>query len=508
MTSENGPGDRVRHAETETGPGFSARYDRGWSEPGGGFNGEPTGGPEPDELDRRLVRLPLTDLGNGERFAARFGADVHFVSQWQKWLAWDETRWRLDHTAAVDRMAKATVRRMLAEARTIEEKSERRALLQWQTDSESQGRINCMLGRAKSEAGIPITFDRLDRDPWLLNVLGGTIDLRTGAIGPHRREDLITCLAPVAYDPTAQCPLWIKTLLRVFAGDQNMIRFIKQLFGISLTGDVGEQILPIFYGSGANSKSTILGAMLNLLGPDYGLKIPPGLLVERFGQQHPTELASLYGKRFVVDIESAEGARLNETLVKNLTGGDMITARRMREDFWSFDPTFKIVLSTNNKPAIKETTNAIWRRIKLVPFLVSIPLAEQDKKFPSKLRTELSGILNWCIAGCLDWQRNGLQVPPEVEVATEEYQREQDILGQFIAAECNVINDASVSSGSAELYTRYRRFTEGLGESPMSQNGFGKAMTDKGFVRYLSNGTRYRGIGLRTASTGDEHWNK
>ncbi len=312
---------------------------------------------------------------------------------------------------------------------------------------------------------------------------------------------------------SALCPLWRKTLGRIFEkrndnidaeclANEVLIGFIQRLFGMALTGDVSEQILPIFHGPGGNGKTTLLGVLLGMLGDDYGMAAPPGLLVIRHGEAHPTERAALHGKRLVVDMESAEDARLNEALVKQLTGGDRITARRMREDHWSFDPTHTLIMGTNHRPAIRETKNAIWRRVKLVPFDVEIPKDEQDPKLPLKLRKEYPGILAWCVRGCLDWQRNGLQVPPEVEAATDEYRKDQDSIGQFILDECKTVSKDDelwdkVKWKATPLYVAYTKWTENSGEKPVPQKAFGIALMERGFERKENHGYWYHGIALR-----------
>lgn len=356
-----------------------------------------------------------------------------------------------------------------------------------------------MLNRAASEPGIPVTPEQLDADPWLLNVQNGTVNLRTGTLQPHDRRDLITAMAPVEYDPHGKCPLWRSTLEKILPGD-DLRGFFQRLCGVALTGDCSEQILPILYGVGANGKSTVLNVLLEILGNDYGISAPPGLLILKRGEPHPTERAILHGKRLVVDVESAEGARLHETLVKQLTGSDKITARRMHEDFWSFAPTHKLMLCTNHKPEIRETKAAIWRRVKLVPFTVTIPESEQIKDLPQRLRAEYPAILAWCVHGCIKWQKTGLQEPEEVTSATREYRAEQDTLGEFLTTECvaNVALKDQLRSKAGVLYERYRKFTEGSGEPALSQKAFGSALMERGFERFTNNGTWYRGIGLRS----------
>jgi P4 family phage/plasmid primase-like protien len=448
-----------------------------------------------EDLDAKLAEFHRTDTGNGERMAARFGARIRYCHPWAKWLHFDGRRWKIDDDASVRRLAKQTVRDILGEAKSIEDATARKKHAAWAFESESNSRLNAMLHAAAAELGIPILPAGMDRDPWALNVLNGTIDLRTGELRPHRREDELTALAPVQFNPEAKCSTWITFLDRIFDRNAELIQFVKRLAGIALTGDVSEQILPICYGSGANGKTTLLTALLEILGEDYAMMAPPGLLMMRRGEAHPTERAALHRKRLVVDMESAEGARLNEAWVKQLTGSDKITARRMREDFWSFDPTHKIIMGTNHRPEIRETKNAIWRRVKLVSFDVVIPEPEQRADLPKRLRREYPGILAWAVRGCLDWQRDGLKPPQAVVDATAEYRAEQDQLAGFLADDC--IQNATVRSRCKQLYEGYRMRLQQLGVEPMSLTAFGLAMKERGFEKKESGGMWYLGIALR-----------
>ena len=294
-----------------------------------------------------------SDLGNAQRFAAMHGNSARFCYPWGKWLAYDGRRWRVDESGEVERLAKSTIKAMYSEALTLPD-DQRAALTKHALETERRAaRIAAMIDLARSELGIAVQPEQLDCDPWLLNVQNGTIDLRSGKLRPHDRADLATKIAPVSYDPEATCERWEMFLHSIFAGKASLIDYVKRLLGYSLTGDVREQILGIFWGSGSNGKSTLLNLfMSDLLGPDYALKAPHELLMVK-GDEHPTERADLYGKRLVAAIETDDGKRLAESLVKELTGGDAIRARRMRENFWEFRPTHKLVLCTNHKPSIR-----------------------------------------------------------------------------------------------------------------------------------------------------------
>jgi putative DNA primase/helicase len=236
-----------------------------------------------------------------------------------------------------------------------------------------------------------------------------------------------------------------------------------------------------------------VNTLLAMLGPDYATKAPPSLLMVKRTETHPTELTMLFRKRLVVAVESNEGARFNEALVKELTGGDRITARRMREDFWSFFPTHKVMLCTNHEPTIRGTDHAIWRRIRKVPFTVTIPDAEQDRELPAKLLEELPGILAWVVSGCLAWQSTSLEPPAEITSATKAYRDGQDVLGAFLEDECQEGSEVKAS----DLYARYKGWAERTGESAVNQRRFGQAMNERGYKRKENHGKWYVGLKLR-----------
>jgi putative DNA primase/helicase len=246
-----------------------------------------------------------------------------------------------------------------------------------------------------------------------------------------------------------------------------------------LTGLTTEHVLPVAWGSGANGKSTWINALFDVLGGDYSGKAHRDLLLAVKGDRHPTALAWLHGKRFVACIETSEGARLDEALVKEMTGGDTITARKMREDFWTFTPTHKIALVTNHKPTVRGTDHAIWRRLRLIPFTVTFHDDKQDKRLGEKLRAELPGILAWMVQGCLAWQKDGLGDPPEVATATAEYRSGEDRLGAFLVDRCQLNPELRVKT--SDLYAAFREWSKTNGEQETSAKGFGNAMAERGF---------------------------
>jgi P4 family phage/plasmid primase-like protien len=443
------------------------------------------------------VRRPLTEMGNAERLVDQHGERIRYCFPWSQWLSHDGKRWERDQRGNVRRWAKQTHRRIYSEAATVENDDQRQAIAKWAARCESSASVAATLKLAEAEEGIPILPEQMDANPYLFNVENGTVDLRTGQLRPHNRQDYITKLARVFFDPDAACPTFLAFLERILP-DPDVRAFAQRMAGYAMTGDVSEQCLIFAHGSGANGKSTLLTVLQAMMG-DYARQAAPELLVSRGGDRHPTELADLFGARLVTSVEVDDGKRLAEALVKQMTGGDKMKARFMRADFFEWTPTHKLFLAANHRPEIRGTDYAIWRRIHLVPFTVTIPPSERDGKLPSKLLAELPGILNWAIAGCLDWQRNGLGVPQAVREATEEYRAEQDLLADFIT-DCCVI-DAQAYAVSSDLYKIYTAWTEEGGTKPLSKQAFGRRLTERGYsaAKQWLGGQQtrvWRGIGI------------
>jgi putative DNA primase/helicase len=440
-------------------------------------------------------RVPLTDLGNARRLVAAHGNDIRFCHHWGDWLSWDGTRWRLDESGEIVRRAKSVVDAMWAEVPATAE-VERTALAKHVITSSRSDRISAMVKLAQSEPGVPVSPNDLDQNLWLLNCPNGTVDLQTGELGPHRREDLLTKCTAARFNLDAQSHVWDRFLESVFDGKDDLIQFVQRFFGYALCGAVLEHVLAVFHGRGANGKSTLLEAYMHALGPDYSTKGAPDLLLVKHGDVHPTERADLFGKRFIAAVESEDGRRLNESLVKELTGGDTVKARRMREDFWSFRPTLKIALCTNHRPTVRGTDHGIWRRIRLVPFNQVFGADRQDLRMPDKLRAEAEGILAWAVRGCVEWQREGLGTAEAVTNATERYKTEQDVIGGFFTDRC--VFEPTATVRARDLRNAYETWAADAGQSVLNPNRFAREITNRGAERFTNNGACYRGIGLLT----------
>ena len=477
------------YGELEAIFGWKVHITFGGREPGGEVVNFPSNG---HGSPRGPARFNPTDLGNAARLVAHHGGDLRYCYPWSKWLIWDTRRLVADDTGAVNRRAKQTVKAIYQEAAAAPDEEQRKALAKHAMRSEAENRIQAMISLAKSE--VPIMPADLDANPWLLNCANGTVDLRTGEMREHSREDRLTKLVPVAYDPKASAPTWASTLERVLPSEA-VRAFFKRLCGYAISGDVSEHVLPVLYGTGANGKSTIVNALLEAVG-EYGMQAAPDLLIAKRGG-HPTEVADLFGMRLVASVETEDGRRFAESLVKQLTGGDKVRARRMRQDFWEFEPTHTVFLATNHKPEVRGTDTAIWRRIRLIPFTETIPPEQQDKKLPSKLRAELPGILAWCVEGCLEWQREGLQAPDEVRKATGEYRSEMDVIGAFLRDECEIGRDYKASF--MDVYNRYEEWCEEGGEKPETRRKFNARLKERGkFIdRRSGPGGSYEWHGLR-----------
>jgi putative DNA primase/helicase len=432
-----------------------------------------------------------TDVGNAKRLVKQHGAALRYCYPYSNWLSWDGKRWQLDVTGEAERRAKDTIARVRIEAALLEDKANRTALWNHARNSESDSRLRAMLSQARSEVGIAIKPDDLDSNPLLLNVNNGTLNLQNGELRPHRQADLITKLAPVDYDPHADCPMWESFLATIMGSKPGLTNFLRRAIGYSLTGDTSERAMFILYGSGANGKSTALETIRAVVG-DYAARTPAETLLARRDNAIPNDVAKLKGARFVSASETDEGRRLAEAQIKDLTGGDTISARFMRAEWFDFKPECKLWLSTNHRPVVRGTDKAIWDRLKLIPFDVRIPEEQQDCKLLSKLKTELPGILAWAVCGCLEWQAEGLGVPEEVRNATGNYQSEMDVLANFIADACVLTPDAR--AGATSLFQAYKRWCDDNGERCGSQRVFSASLTERGFFK------------RRSGKTGTEEW--
>lgn len=433
----------------------------------------------------------FSDTANARRILHHMGSYLLFVPG-LGWHVWDGARWRLDtlearrHAGRLGQLVMAEAGAIVAKAAKLadRDKAERERelaekLLKFAGQAENVAKIDAAMKAA--EPWLRCDPEKLDADPWALGCANGIIDLRTGQLHAPDPLQLITKTTNVAFHPAATCPTWYAFLERIFRSRPELPDFLQQLAGLWLTGLTDPPFLAVLYGVGANGKSTMVNAISHAMG-DYASAAPPGLLMTKYGQTHPTELASLQGLRFVVAAESREGGRLDEERIKALTGSDSITARRMREDFYTFRPTHKLALMTNHKPVVRGMDEGIWRRLLLIPFDEVIPEAERDTSLTEKLRAEAPGILRWMVEGAamLNATRGFFELPDAVKSATHEYRTESDVIGEFLSDTCDEVPNAVIPS--ATLYALYTSWCEENGERALTKTSFGLRLKDRGFV--------------------------
>lgn len=431
-----------------------------------------------------------TELGNSYRFVDVYGENIRYNHTTGKWHIWDGIKWAIDDTLKVESLAKNLVNNIFAEAQQKDNEMKLH-LIKHAVRTQSNKNLKNTLNLVKSEQKIGILKVDLDQDPYLFNTLNGTINLKTGEVRKHRRSDLISKVAPVYYDPEAKATLWGNFLRRIFRikdgeTDFEMINFLQQASGLSLTGDIRYHYLFFAYGEGSNGKSTFFETIASLLG-DYYHKAPVDLIMLNKSNTIPTDIADLAGKRCVVTSEVEDYHRLAEAKIKDLTGGDTLTGRHMRQDFFTFKPTHKLWAYGNHKPRIKNTDYGIWRRILLIPFTEVIQGNEEDKNLKEKLKLELPGILNWCTEGSLSVQENGLIIPKRVREASDNYRMEMDKVQQFIIDCCGVSPRAFTAL--KDMYAAYLEWASKQPDvCPLGRNTFNEELVKKGFQRKTGNG--------------------
>jgi P4 family phage/plasmid primase-like protien len=444
----------------------------------------------------QLADYPLTDAGNAERFVAEHSADLRFVPEWGQFIRWDGARWARTNDNPTDRGI-LTARRLLRAAEACGDSEKRAKLARHAIAMERAGALQAMLSIARTLPGMRISASDLDSDNFLFNCANGTVDLRTGALRTHRRDDFITKMTRVEYDPNAVAPQWERFLERILPSI-GLRSYLQRGLGYSLTGDVREQALFFCHGAGANGKSTFL-TLVQSIGGDYAAQGAPDLLMAKRGERHPAEIADLQGKRLVVCQEVESGQHFAETLIKQLTGGDPIKARLMRENWYQFNPTHKLIIAANHRPRARGGDYAFFRRMKLVLFSETIPPEERDPRLREKLEAEAPGILAWLVRGCLDWKQNGLGDPPEVVAATAEYRSEQDHLGHWIDARCERADGER--SFTRDLYRDYKMWCIENGDHAWEQRSFSEGIEEHGFKRFRTKAAKGF-IGLRLKSAG------
>ncbi len=439
-----------------------------------------------------------SDLGNARRLVRLHGEDLRYVRSQRHWYVWDARRWREDATDEAVRKAKDVVDALHIEAANTSDGNLKKELARWAMQSDSAFHIRAMVELASSERAVVLRQDQLDAGPFLLNTLNGTLDVRSGELRPHRREDYFTKLATVRFDPKAEAPRFVAFLHEILRGDVDVIGYLQCVIGYALTADVREQCFFLLYGTGANGKTTLLELLRHLFG-DYARQSNFSTFLARRDDTVRADLARLAGARLVTAVEAEEGQRFAESLVKQLVGGDMITARRLYRDEIEFRPTFKLFLAANHKPQVWGTDHAFWRRVRLIPFTVTIPPERQDRGLLNKLRSELPGILNWALEGCRQWLANGLQEPAAVLAATRAYEAEQDLVGEFVNDRCVLSSNGRAQTARVErkeLYGLYETWCRETGTPALSSKTFNGRIRERGVPEVKVHGGKWFWVGL------------
>ena len=403
--------------------------------------------------------IALTDAGNADRFTDQHCANARYCTELRSWFLWTGQHWEEDRSEQIIQLGELTAKSIFGEAKAIERGDRRNKLESWALRSCNRHGINNMLHQAQPK--MALLSSQLDQDRCLLNCANGTLDLKTGQLRTHRREDWITKLVPVSYEEGARCDQFLSFLDRITDGDKELETYLQRALGYSLTGRMDEQCWFIAYGSGANGKSTLLNLFGKLLG-DYSRNAAVHTFVQKkFEGGAREDLVRLRGARFVTIMEAEENQKLAASLLKQITGGDAVTARDLYKGSIEFDAQMKPWLATNHKPKLEGSDAAIWRRVKLIPFNVVVPENERDPELPSKLWREAPGILAWAVRGALDWQATGLKAPEAVNKATDSYRSEMDDVRRFVDQCLEMKPEGTVSKKFMfDMYQKWARDSE------------------------------------------------
>lgn len=434
------------------------------------------------------VPAKFTEDAIALEFTRRFGVDWSYVAVWGQWLTWSGARWERETTLRAFDLSRLVCRDTAAQC----PKPNIKARLS------SAGTVAAVERLARADRRHAVGSDQWDRDLWLLNTPGCVVDLRTGEVLGHDRALAMTKVTTAS--PNGDCPTWRQFLATVTAGDVELQAYLRRVVGYGLTGVTTEHALFFLYGTGANGKSVFVNVVSTVLG-DYATTAPIDMFMAATGERHPTDMAGLRGARLVTAIETEQGRRWAESKLKALTGGDRITARFMRQDFFEFTPQFKLIIAGNHKPAIRNIDEAMRRRFHMIPFTVTIPPAQRDKTLTDRLLAERDGILAWAVEGCLEWQRVGLNPPPAVLAATEEYFDDEDVIGRWIAEAC--LTGPSCTELVSTLFNAWKIWAEATGEHVSSIRSFSQNLAARGFDKWrdpASTQRGYRGIALKTGS--------
>ena len=433
------------------------------------------------------------DTGNADRFIDRYGNLYKYSYIANKFYIYDGMKWKIDDKGSIrkliDEMIESIKDEKIIHGDDVTEEEAREFFQKYYKKTRgTQAKKNIMNELMHRR---PATPDDFDRDDMLINVANGYIDLTSRELYKHDINKMFSQITNTDYTEKMQPAVWLDFLNDIFAGDQEVIRYIQKALGYSLTGSTREQIMFILFGKGRNGKSIFVEVISEILG-DYSNNMQAKSLMVKKNDNVNTDIARLSKARFVTSSEPNEGFRFDEGLIKQLTGGDKVTARFLYAEEFEYTPKFKIWVSTNHKPIIRGTDDGIWRRLVLIPFDVQIPEEKVDKDLKYKLLREAPAILNWMAEGAYMWMQEGLAMPKKLKEASKAYRNEMDVIEQFIEDECKRVDDAKVKAN--ELYELYKRWANENGNYKMSNKDFGQKMKEKFKYKRLKTGMYYFGI--------------
>lgn len=425
--------------------------------------------------------LSMTDIGNAERIVYTHRDDIRYCHTMGKWFIWDDKRWNVDSSGMINSIAVGVVKHIAIASTKLKDEKPSKDMYAHYINSSSKGHLTAMVDISKSMAGIPIQISDFDRDDWLMNVSNGTLNLTTLNIHDHRREDYCTKMSNVVFNAAAECPKWIDFVDTILSHDEDLIRYVQKIVGSALCGYTSDEVFYILYGTGGNGKTTFIEVIKALLG-DYAVKADADTFMSKKTGSISNDVARLAGARFVDADESNASSKLDEGKIKTMSGRGTITARYLYREPFEFLPQYTLVLSTNYKPHISGTDKGIWRRVKLVPFTVTIPKDDINSNLRNELMCELSGILNWALEGCRMWQEEGIEDCKAVIDATDEYREDMDTLAEFFIDCCEV--DSSAKIQAKALYDMYCKWADETHvQHRVGKIQFGNRMKEKGFER-------------------------
>jgi putative DNA primase/helicase len=438
---------------------------------------------------------PLTDLGNADLFAEMFQGTVHYVPELNRWLVWSDGKWRSSRDKLIS-LVRQFIERRRQEAKahedliTLHEDPVSKAEAQkWVMKSQSKSRIDAMLELAKVDAKIFVSQDRLDRDPYLVGVRNGTLDLAGGVVREGRPGELITQLIDIEYDPDAECEKWLEFIDQVTCNREDLANYLQEILGYALSGSVQEQQMFVLTGKGKNGKSTLVDVFLEVMG-DYGKTTPAHTLMKSESRAIRNDIARLRGARFVSAVEINTGKQLDEALVKRLTGGDKITARFIGREYFEYAPQAKFFLAVNTLPEVSGADDGIYRRIRIIPFEWEVHEDNIEKDLPEKLKAEKAGILAWAVKGFQRWKERGnLSEPSCVAEASGDFRTTMDTIGSFLKDVCERKQGARIPKGC--LLAAYQRWAKEACFEPVGLKQFGTLIRQQGFKESKSGSTRF-----------------